>query len=296
MKYDRTIVWNPVHPDSLNLANLNVAVVGGTGGIGRALSRFLASRGAQVTVVGRTFRDADVPGITFVPADLSLMREAARVAEQLPAENLDLLVFTTGIIAAPQREETAEGIERDMAVSYLSRLVILRGIAARLGADRPRNNGKPRVFVMGFPGSGKAGTYDDLNAEKSYKSMDVHMNTVAGNEILVLDAAQRYPGIDTFGLHPGVVKSDIRANLMGKGSFKHRAMETVIGLVTSSAETYARRIAPLLVSPDLTDHSGAMFNNKGRAIQPTDGMNPQHVAGFLRASEQLVATVKGELR
>ena len=32
-----------------------------------------------------------------------------------------------------------------------------------------------------------------------------------------------------------------------------------MGLVAKSAETYAERLAPLLVSPDLEGHSGAMF-------------------------------------
>jgi hypothetical protein len=41
--------------------------------------------------------------------------------------------------------EAMEGIERDMAVSYLSRLVILRGIAPRLGTHRPAVQTKPRV-------------------------------------------------------------------------------------------------------------------------------------------------------
>jgi hypothetical protein len=58
---------------------------------------------------------SDVPGIEFIKADLSLMREAQRVAALLPAADLDLLVFTTGIMAGPRREETTEGIERDMA-------------------------------------------------------------------------------------------------------------------------------------------------------------------------------------
>jgi hypothetical protein len=53
-----------------------------------------------------------------------------------PAETLDLVIFTTGIFAAPRRQETAEGIERDMAVSYLSRLVLVREIAPRLGKNR----------------------------------------------------------------------------------------------------------------------------------------------------------------
>ena len=64
---------------SLDLKGLKVAIVGGTCGIGRALSRFLGSRGAAVVVIGQTFRDSDVPGIEFIKADLSLMREALRI-------------------------------------------------------------------------------------------------------------------------------------------------------------------------------------------------------------------------
>ena len=99
----------------------------------------------------------------------------------LPAENLDLVIFTTGIFAARKRQETGEGIERNIAVSFLSRLVMVREIGPRLGKNRPVFPMKPRV---GYPGTGQAGKLDDLNAEKSYGSMTVHMNTVAGNEIL----------------------------------------------------------------------------------------------------------------
>jgi NAD(P)-dependent dehydrogenase (short-subunit alcohol dehydrogenase family) len=267
---------------SLKLTGLMAAVVGGTGGIGQQIAHALAARGAQVLVVGRTFRDAGKPGIDFLRADLSLMSEAQRVAAELPAETLDLVVFTTGIMAASARQETAEGIERDMAVSYLSRLVILRGIGDRLRQGT-------RVFIMGYPGSGKAGTYDDLNAERSYKSMAVHMNTVAGNEMLVLDAAKRYPHLRAFGLNPGFVKTDIRANLLGAGSLRHRLLEGAVGLVTASAGTYAGRITPLLVVPELDQHTGVMFNNKGQAIQPTQGLTDQHIDGFMTASAELVS-------
>lgn len=157
-------------------------------------------------VVGQTFRDADLPGIEFIKADLSLMREAERVAALLPAETLDLVIFTTGIFAAPKREETSEGIERDMAVSFLNRLVILRQIAPRLRKERSRSPMKPRVFIMGYPGAGQVGNIDDLNAEKSYSAMPAHLNTVAGNEMLVLDAAKRYSHATFFGLNPGLIK------------------------------------------------------------------------------------------
>jgi NAD(P)-dependent dehydrogenase (short-subunit alcohol dehydrogenase family) len=203
---------------------------------------------------------------------------------------LDIVVFTTGIFAAPKRQETAEGIERDMAVSYLSRLVILREIAPRLGKNRPGARLKPGVFIMGYPGTGQSGTPDDLNAEKSYSAFPVHMNTVAGNEMLVLDAAKRYPNASFFGLNPGLIKTNIRDNFFGKDTLKSRFMEWMIGLMTPSPETYAERIAPLLVSPDLEGHSGAMFDRKGHAILPSPKLtDASYRSAFITGSEALVS-------
>jgi NAD(P)-dependent dehydrogenase (short-subunit alcohol dehydrogenase family) len=290
MARDKSFAWHRVEPASLDLKGTDIAIVGGTGGIGRALSRFASARGASVTVVGQSFRDGDVQGIQFVKADLSLMSEARRVGVALPAETLDVVVFTTGIFAAPKRQETVEGLERDMAVSYLSRLVILREIAPRLGKSRTAAKLKPRVFVMGFPGTGQAGTLEDLNAEKSYGAMRVHMNTVAGNEMLVLDAARRYPNASFFGLNPGLIKTNIRNNFLGEGSLKSRLAEWMIGLMTPSAETYAEGVAPLLVAPDLEGHSGAMFDRKGQPILPSPKLtDPAHVSAFIAASEGLVS-------
>jgi hypothetical protein len=208
----------------------------------------------------------------------------------LPAEDLDLLVFTTGIMAGPKREETAEGIERDMAVSYLSRLVIVREIGPRLGKNRPAAPMKPRVFIMGFPGTGQAGKLDDLNAEKSYGRWAVHMNTVAGNEMLVLDAAKRYPNAAFFGLNPGFIGTNIRSNLFGGDTLLYRFTEWMTGLLAPSAETYAERLTPLLVSLDLEGHSGTMFNRKGLAILPTAKLTDgSYVNAFIAASEALAS-------
>jgi NAD(P)-dependent dehydrogenase (short-subunit alcohol dehydrogenase family) len=272
----------------LDLTGRKAAVVGGTAGIGRAIARALAARGADVVVVGRTFRDQGTRGIEFRSADLSLLREASRVGKELPAETLDLVVMTTGIMAAPKRQETAEGIERDMAVSYLSRLVIVRELASRL-KKRESNGIRPRVFIMGFPGKGNAGSAADLNAEKSYSAMAVHMNTVAGNEMLVLESTKRYPEVDFFGLNPGLVPTSIRGNLLGEGSAKHRFAEWLIRLLASSADEYAERIVPLLVSPDLEGRGGTMFTNKGSPMKPSAKLTAEHVTQFIAASEAIVA-------
>ncbi len=282
MKRDKSFTYSV--PANLDFTGRRVAIIGGTGGIGRAFARAVAAKGASVTIVGRKFRDPDVTGIDFVSADLSLMTEARRIGETLPAETYDLVVFTTGIMAGPKREATAEGIERDLAISYLSRLVILRGMAGRMGSD----NRRPRVFVMGFPGSGQKAVIDDLNSDRNYGRMRAHMNTVAGNEALVLDAARRYPQFDTFGLNPGFVKTDIRGNLFGGKNLLYRVMEGLAGILTKDADSYARRILPLLVAPELRGQAGRMFDDKARAIVASSWLTETSVEQVIAASAALV--------
>lgn len=129
MKKDSDYKLAPPSLNNLNLKSFKVATVGGTNGLGRAIARVLASRGAHVTVVGRTFRDADVENIEFIEADLSSIKVAREVAERIPAEELDILLFTTGILSNRQKQVTAESIERDLAVSFLNRVAMTQILA-----------------------------------------------------------------------------------------------------------------------------------------------------------------------
>ena len=272
-----------------------IAVIGGTNGIGRALARALVARGAEVTVVGRTFRDAGLAGLHLVPADLSEMKQALSVAQELPVENLDLMILTTGITAGKRRAATPEGIELDLAVSYLSRFVIVRETASRLGQERAKSNDKPRVFIMGFPGANQRGDLEDFNSETSYHPTTAHANTVVGNEALVLDSARRYPNADFYGLNPGLMKSNILTGLFGENTVKHRFMQAILGAFFPSTSAYAETIVPLLISPDLEEQSGAMFNRHGNPIEASDELTRgTKVAEVIGKSIQLAARALGQ--
>lgn len=289
MKRDRSWDWRRTPSGSVDLSGRRIAIVGGTGGIGRGFTHVLTARGAQVIIVGQTFRDAGSPNVEFVPANLESMKEAERIGRSLPAEDLDMALLTTGIFAARTRQGTREGLERDMAVSFLSRLVIIREIAQRLGRNRPATGIKPRIFVWGYPGTGRSGTPGDLNAEGSYSMWRVHMNTVAGNEILVLEGAKRYPAVEIFGMSPGILATNIRSNMRkkpGSGGF----MEWFISKTGPTPDEYADRLVPLLFSPDLAGHSGAIFDRKGSPSLPSPKLtDARYAQAFLADSEALVA-------
>jgi hypothetical protein len=118
--------------------------------------------------------------------------------------------------------------------------------------------------------------------------MVAHGNTIAGNEILVLGAKDRFPGPEFFGLAPGLIKTGIRANYLGESSVIHNLVETVIGLLAQSTESYAKRIVPILFAPELEGRTGVMFGSKAQPILPTPGIDKAYIDRYLAASEALL--------
>jgi NAD(P)-dependent dehydrogenase (short-subunit alcohol dehydrogenase family) len=89
------IVNKDVTVDTSNYKVRSLLVIGGTSGLGQAIALDAAAKGAQVTVVGRSFKD-DPEKIKFIKCDLSLMKEAKRLGETVPTA--DVVVLTTGIL------------------------------------------------------------------------------------------------------------------------------------------------------------------------------------------------------
>ena len=95
-----------------------------------------------------------------------------------------------------------------------------------------------------------------------------HRNTVAGNEALVIDGASRHPSVSFFGLNPGLVKSTIRSQILGAGSFKHRLLEGLIGMLSGGPDDSAEETAPLVVSPGRSGGSDTRPRASGRFLVP----------------------------
>ena len=107
--------------------------------------------------------------------------------------------------------------------------------------------------------------------------------------MLVLDSMTRYPNAHFYGLNPGIIKTNIRDNLLGKGSFISRFVESFISLITITPEYYAERLVPILVGAELDTQNGSMFDPKGKVIKVSKGLTEEHISTYMSAANALIA-------
>ena len=235
-------------------------IVGGTKGIGAALGTSLVKRGAHVVVSGRSKSEETPEGAEFIQNDVSSLANAqSLVRKDLHGQTFDTVVMTVGIITRSKLTRTAEGIEEDLAVSYMSRFVILNELIKARAID-----GRKRVFIMGYPGQNMEPTnINDINFDTTpYKQLAAHMNTVLFNEALVYELAQKHTDLHVFGLNPGLIRTKIRDNVHGgDSSWMGMVVEKLIDWLNPSTTTYAEHgLINLMASPLLDSITAKSFS------------------------------------
>ena len=124
-------------------------VTGGSSGVGRATAAGLAGLGATILLVSRDpvrgeraaeeiRRGTGNPEVRFLACDLSLQREVRRLAREVSERHrvLHVLANCAGWLSL-RRELTEEGIERTLAVDYLSHFLLTRLLLDPLSAGAP---------------------------------------------------------------------------------------------------------------------------------------------------------------
>jgi NAD(P)-dependent dehydrogenase (short-subunit alcohol dehydrogenase family) len=293
-----------------NLGGKQYVIVGGTKGIGLATAKALAKRGAKVIVVGRFAPRENLSPlqVDWVSADLSTLPGMRQLSSRVDFSAVDAVMFTTGVFPASTRQLTNEGIELDLAVTYLNRFIITNDILGngKLGAMHRRvgapaaGGGDPRVFIMAFPGGENTdGNYKDMNWDKTpYNTAKVHFNIALLNDALVNGLVRRYGDrYNIFGLNPGLVKTGLRENLLGKG-LTFKAVEGLIGLMFQSADNYAEQtLIQLIASPALSNKSewqGAKFNQFGDRISGGEWVSkPENAEKVWRETEEFIRSKSG---
>ena len=179
-----------------------IVITGGTDGIGRGLARTFLRRGDRVIVVGRDAAKAPA-GAEFIAADLSLVAENRRVLDVITSRTdvVDALVFCARHYRSA-RAETAEGIEDNFGLFYLSRYILGHGLASRL-----EKAPAPVVMSVAGPGAPISGVqWDDLQFTRGYHPGKAMTQCGKLADLLGVDYAAAHPGTRVRYVlhHPGV--------------------------------------------------------------------------------------------
>ncbi|MFI9007932.1 SDR family NAD(P)-dependent oxidoreductase [Actinosynnema sp. NPDC053489] len=172
-------------------------ITGATDGIGAAVARALFTRGDHVVALGTNPQKGAAlvgeaeraPGsLEFVRADLSLVSNNRRVVEQLLDANpaIDGLVMCARFFRT-YRRETAEGLEDNFALFYLSRLLFSYGLRPALEKTE-----RPVIVNVAGPGHDTPVAWDDLQSKRRYDGVNAMFMTGRLDDLLGVTFAERY--------------------------------------------------------------------------------------------------------
>jgi short-subunit dehydrogenase len=139
----------------MNLEGASVLLTGATGGLGQAIARALAERGARVTVTGRRM-DVLEPlaseiGGRAIEADLALPDAPDRVLEAAGA--VDVLVANAGLPGSGRLDSfSVEEIDRALTVNLRAPMLLAHTLAAQM-VERGRGH---LVFMSSLSGRAAA--------------------------------------------------------------------------------------------------------------------------------------------
>jgi NAD(P)-dependent dehydrogenase (short-subunit alcohol dehydrogenase family) len=246
-------------------------LIGATAGIGRETARLLAQEGYEVILVGRN----QVAGETlatelnghFIRADVSLLNETRRVAEQVRVltDTLDLIIHSADLLRI-KRQETAEGLEVSIATNFYSRFLLNHLLLTDQPAYRPERI--IHIAAAGFPPGKNFKAKFPIAADAS--SFTSHNIGQVANDFYGLALADklRQQGTKVNILNPGMVDTDIRR----RGDFPKwlKALEPVFDLLLKPLVTrpdeYARVV--LAIATGRNANQSVLINRKGKSIKP----------------------------
>ena len=271
-------------------------LTGATRGIGRAAAIELASRGAELGVVGRdaarvraTAEEArasggDAPVHEHV-ADLARMDEVRRLAAELLEgyPRIDVLANNAGAMFT-SRHVTPDGFERTFALNHLAPFLLTNLLLARLTASRARV-----VTTASDAHQGGLLDLDDLQSERGrFRPGRAYGTTKLCNILFTRELQRRNPGITANCFHPGVIRTGFGKN---DGALVRIGL-TLAGPFLRSPESGASSLVWLALDPVAGELRG-QYVEKQRPVQPSAQAQDDLLAAELwERSEELSAAAR----
>jgi NAD(P)-dependent dehydrogenase (short-subunit alcohol dehydrogenase family) len=236
-----------------------ILVTGATDGLGRALARELAARGATVLLHGRseqrledTRRELEEATgsdrLRTYLADFTSLEQVRRLGREVTGDQrrLDALVNNAGIAGGGPRQESADGYELRFAVNYLAPFLLTELLLPLLRRSAPA-----RIVNVASVGQVPI-DFDDVMLERGYDPMRAYRQSKLAQVMFSFELAERLrstgeTGVTVNALHPATLMN----TKMALDSFGY-AMSTIQDGVEATLR--------LVVDPELEGVSGRYFD------------------------------------
>ncbi|MCF7992999.1 MAG: SDR family NAD(P)-dependent oxidoreductase [Thiohalocapsa sp.] len=286
----------------MDIENHTALVTGANSGLGKAVARALAARGARVLMVARS-RDRGEAArdelhaatgserIELLLCDLASQAEVRRLAETVRerTDALHLLINNAGT-AFRERKLTEDGVERALAINALAPFLLTNLLLEQLHAGAPS-----RIINVGTR-MDTALDFDDLNWERRpYRMMQAYGQSKLGLIHFTRALAGRLEGsgVTVNCVFPGVFRSNLGGTDGAQGVF-WKSVALLLGWALPPPEKAAERVIHAALSDDMADVSGAYVGDRETLKVPDQAADPAANERFWQLSARLVGLDQAE--
>ncbi|XP_026726342.1 retinol dehydrogenase 13-like [Trichoplusia ni] len=206
-------------------------VTGCNTGIGKETVMDFYKRGAKVIMACRSLDKAeaaksdiekkckdlpDTGNIVVEKCDLSSLNSVREFAKKVldTEPQINILVNNAGVMMCP-KGETEDGFETQFGTNHLAHFLLTLLLLPRI-----RNSTPARIVTVSSAAHTRYGiNFDDLNYKKrSYSAAEAYSQSKIANVLFSQELAARLKehgieGINTYSLHPGVIKTELGRHL-----------------------------------------------------------------------------------
>jgi len=272
-------------------------VTGANRGIGKATALKLAQTDCQVVLVCRDrergeqarkeiIKQTGNPRVDLLTADLSVQASTRQLAETFLSnyERLDVLINNHTAIFE-QRELSADGIEMNFAVNYLSYFHLTNLLLNTLIASE---DGRVVTVAAEVHRSGTI-NFDDLFFEQDYNAVAAFCRAKLGNVLFTYELARRMEGTTVVAncLHPGSIDTLALRNMRAvhsKLTGRNLADYPAVGTVEEGAQTPFY----LATSEEVKGVTGKYFIGQEAVSSSDESNNPDIAQHLWQVSAEMV--------
>ena len=257
-----------------DLTDRRALVTGASDGMGVHIAARLAAAGAEVlvpvrdrakgeAVAARLRTEQPAARLTVLDLDLSSFGSVRSLAAHLLEDGrpLHLVVNNAGVMTPPQRRESADGHELQLATNHLGHFALVGRLLPLL-----RDGAARVVSQTSIAARGGAIRWDDLDWQQRYDAMDAYRQSKIAVGLFGLELARRSAaegwGVSSTVSHPGVAPTSLLAARpeMGRSSetFARRVIQrmSALGILVGTPESAG---LPALLAATVPDEASGTF-------------------------------------